>query len=203
MNIPELEYIASHLTLAECRRLVASLHFVSFELPALSESQQKIPKDMSCLNLIMKWNNGNEGKEKTHEHVARRLRQIGKKDIADWLGVTVFHNLAKDVEDALLHPGFIGDENKFNYQFVTFKDSDTIEIDQWNILDSIMYIMLIGIFGSILFTCWRYIMLTFTKEHNPGNEEVELLRKLRSYNDVNIDEQIADEEEECQSGIER
>lgn len=33
VNISELEYLAGHLELEECRRLVAALHYDTFELP--------------------------------------------------------------------------------------------------------------------------------------------------------------------------
>lgn len=33
INLSELEYIASHLDPFECRRLIAALHYNSYELP--------------------------------------------------------------------------------------------------------------------------------------------------------------------------
>lgn len=33
VNLSELEYLAAHLELSECRRLVAALHYDGYELP--------------------------------------------------------------------------------------------------------------------------------------------------------------------------
>jgi hypothetical protein len=188
MNIPELEYVANHLTLKECRWLVASLHFVSFKLPALSAEQYD---DVPCIKLLVKWNNGKnswEGKGKTHEDIARRLRQIGRKDLADWLGNTVFHKLAMEVEHVLENPGFVAKDND-KYDFAVFNSNDKTNADEWNTLDTIIYLLLIGVVGTLVFTYWRILVLTFTEEENLTNEvlDTELSRNLLSYDDCNLD----------------
>lgn len=38
VNLPELEYLAAHLSPSECRHLVAALHYKTFELPRSLEA---------------------------------------------------------------------------------------------------------------------------------------------------------------------
>lgn len=163
MNIPELEYIANHLTSKECRRLVASLHFEPSDVPALFE--QKVPEDVACIKLLIKWNNGQEnweGKGKTHEDVARKLRAIGRRDVADWLGATVFHRLALDLDDALLNSFQTANTNEDTNNLLS--DVDTVEKrNEWIVLDSILSVVLVGIVGTILVTCWNILVLSFTR----------------------------------------
>uniref|UniRef100_A0ABD2X9V8 Death domain-containing protein n=1 Tax=Trichogramma kaykai TaxID=54128 RepID=A0ABD2X9V8_9HYME len=121
LNLQELEYLAAHLRAKECRLLVAALHFDSYELPkqlreageALFElrtsevesiiwlafgSEAAISKKIPCLRQLLHWNSSpGEGAGKTHQHLEHRLRQIGRRDLADWLGRTTFRELGKDV----------------------------------------------------------------------------------------------------------
>ncbi|XP_014235988.1 uncharacterized protein LOC106658502 [Trichogramma pretiosum] len=99
LNLQELEYLAAHLRAKECRLLVAALHFDSYELPKqLSEAEAAISKKIPCLRQLLHWNSSpGEGAGKTHQHLEHRLRQIGRRDLADWLGKTTFRELGKDV----------------------------------------------------------------------------------------------------------
>ncbi|RZC41116.1 L-xylulose reductase, partial [Asbolus verrucosus] len=103
LNFAELEYLADHLLPEECRRLVAAAHFKSYMEPNfLDQAERAIPKDEPCLQLLLHWNSAEgEGRGETHEALEHRLRQMGKYELADWLGKTVFHQLGEDLENSL------------------------------------------------------------------------------------------------------
>lgn len=51
------------------------------------------------MNALLHWNSAaGEGKGETHEAIEHRLRQLGRYDLADWLGNTVFHQLGEDLQ---------------------------------------------------------------------------------------------------------
>lgn len=122
LNLTELQYLADHLHIEQCRKLVAALHFKSYEKPnALNNASEcfsistsflifliaeaKITKDTSCIYLLLHWNSSkNEGKGETHEIIQHRLRQIGREDLAEWLGKTTFQELGKDIRAGLNFP---------------------------------------------------------------------------------------------------
>lgn len=188
MNIPELRYIANHLTLKECRRVVASLHFEANDMPALLE--QKVPDGVPCIKLLIKWN-GEEGKTKTHEDIARELRLIGRYDVADWLGVTLFHKLSDDLDDALLNSFSDTDENEDDV-YPRFKNTSYDSRRQWVMIDSVLYVLLMGIIGAILLTLWRMLVLSFSRTDKTVIEEEELC--LFSNHDIDDDDDIEDAE---------
>ncbi|KAF5282904.1 hypothetical protein FQR65_LT14181 [Abscondita terminalis] len=106
LNLPELQYLADHLHPEECRRLIASLHFNTYEEPhALDVAEVNVSKDLPCIRMLLHWNSQpGEGKGETHEVLQHRLRQIGRVDLADWIGKTVFHELGQEMLDDLKHP---------------------------------------------------------------------------------------------------
>ncbi|KAJ8948438.1 hypothetical protein NQ318_007961, partial [Aromia moschata] len=103
LNTAELQYLADHLTPEECRRLIAAAHFKSYQEPnALDQAERKVSKDVPCIALLHHWNSQQgEGKGETHELLEHRLRQMEKNELADWLGRTVFHELAVDLNRSL------------------------------------------------------------------------------------------------------
>ncbi|KAG5896210.1 hypothetical protein JTB14_009712 [Gonioctena quinquepunctata] len=103
LNSAELQYLADHLTIEECRRLVAAAHFKFYQEPnSLDQAERKISKDLSCIEQLHHWNSEpGEGKGETHEVLEHRLRQMGKYGLADWLGRTVFHELALDLNRSI------------------------------------------------------------------------------------------------------
>ncbi|KAJ8682303.1 hypothetical protein QAD02_018095 [Eretmocerus hayati] len=110
INLSEFRYLANHLKPFECRRLVAALHYDTYELPEdLDEAARKLSKDMKCLNLLLHWNSAeSEGRGETHAVLEQRLRQLGHKKLADWLGKTTFKELSKDLLNSVNQP--IADE---------------------------------------------------------------------------------------------
>lgn len=67
--------------------------------------ERRIPEDISCLRLLLHWNSAaGEGLGETHEILRERLIFIGRKDLADWLGKTVFKELGAELENDLDNP---------------------------------------------------------------------------------------------------
>lgn len=70
--------------------------------------------------MLLHWNSAEgEGRGETHEAVEHRLRQMGRYDLADWLGKTVFHQLGKDLERSVDSPfqQLANTTSKLVYQF--------------------------------------------------------------------------------------
>ncbi|XP_044766759.1 uncharacterized protein LOC123322805 [Coccinella septempunctata] len=163
INIPELHYLADHLTSEECRKLVAAAHFKNYELPnALSEAELKVTKDLSCFQLLLHWNSSpGEGKGQTHEILEHRLRQLGKYQLADTLGKTVFDEIGKDLEMAL-ESGLKNSDNEStsedSFEDATVKYEDPTE---WTPIDSILFSLLSVLLIACAFVCgivlFRYV----------------------------------------------
>ena len=61
--------------------------------------------DIPCIRHLAHWNSSPaEGKGKTHEALAHRLRQINRNDLADWLGKSAFMQIGKDLGRAMVKP---------------------------------------------------------------------------------------------------
>lgn len=103
MNVAELQYIANHLHSEECRKLCAYIHFKSFEPPLdANQAENNVPRNIPCLQLLLHWNSEvGEGKGQTHEILYNRLNQIGRQDLAEWLGKMVYHQLGLDLKNNL------------------------------------------------------------------------------------------------------
>ncbi|XP_074025827.1 uncharacterized protein [Leptinotarsa decemlineata] len=156
LNSAELQYLADHLTSEECRRLIAAAHFETYQEPnSLDQAQRKIPKDLPCIQQLHHWNSEpGEGKGDTHEALAHRLRQMGKIELADWLGKTVFHQLAVDLNRSL--------EGSLK-ELAAEKTSEKIlfgptlvpivrysESAEWSMIDTFLYAILLGLILTIL-----------------------------------------------------
>ncbi|XP_043524351.1 uncharacterized protein LOC122536227 [Frieseomelitta varia] len=106
VNLNELQYLAARLNPFECRRLIAALHYTSYELPSnLADAERNVDDDIPCIRHLAHWNSSPaEGKGKTHEVLAHRLRQINRNDLADWLGKSAFMQIGKDLGRAVVKP---------------------------------------------------------------------------------------------------
>ncbi|CAL7936061.1 unnamed protein product [Xylocopa violacea] len=104
VNFNELEYLAARLNPFECRRLIAALHYTSYELPkTLAGAERNVDDDVPCIRHLLHWNSSpNEGRGDTHEVLTHRLRQINRNDLADWLGKSAFRQLGKDLDRAMV-----------------------------------------------------------------------------------------------------
>lgn len=111
MNIEDFEYIAKQLSKSECRRLVAALYFVSYELPhSVKYAEKMIHHDTTCLTLLLEWNSGKDewmGAGKSHEIVRRRLMQLDKIWLARWLDHHVYYRLSKDLDNTLMSDQYL------------------------------------------------------------------------------------------------
>lgn len=63
------------------------------------------PKGISCLRLLEHWNT-HEGKRQSFHQLALRLRQLGKKDVADRLAKSVSNEKIAEVQESFLSDPF-------------------------------------------------------------------------------------------------
>ncbi|XP_066137843.1 uncharacterized protein [Euwallacea fornicatus] len=190
LNAAELQYLADHLTPEECRKLVAAAHFQGFDQPnALDQAERKIPKDIPCLEHLHHWNSQTgEGKGETHEILEHRLRQIGKSELADWLGKAVFHELGSELQKAIQEGliNFVTTENSSEVPVITLEPLEPkIENpSNYNIMDYFLYCLAAGIGLTILGLLLKLILnklrqkLKQRKRRTP--EEHELLETYSS-----------------------
>ncbi|CAF4841538.1 unnamed protein product [Pieris macdunnoughi] len=171
MNNSEFSFIAKSLSEAECLQLVPSLYTNTYEFPKTKIIQTKKP----CLQLLLEWSNEKDSLSKTHEFLAHRLRQIGRKDLAKWLGGVVFYRLAKDVNDTLLQKPFR--ENITQCTHNDNKDNDDINDGAWNSLDSVLCAVFIVLAASLLVICCRTFWLFILTETKVINEENNLVER--------------------------
>ncbi|XP_076226651.1 uncharacterized protein LOC143174871 [Nomia melanderi] len=153
VNINELEYLASRLNPFECRRLIAALHYTAYELPNnLAEAERNVDDDIPCIRHLIHWNSSPaEGKGKTHESLAHRLRQINRNELADWLGKSAFTQLGKDLSRAVENSftELAKEEREFAVP-VTLVPKPYDESDPWIQIDIILLAVLLGLLGTLL-----------------------------------------------------
>ncbi|XP_064074201.1 uncharacterized protein LOC135193874 [Vanessa tameamea] len=177
-----LIHIASHLSQNDCRKLIASLRYESYEMPTnLTEDETKIPKDIPCIKLLFDYSNGTEpwqGENKTHEQISRRLRQIGKSDLADWLGKAVFHQFAKDINDTLLQNPFAEYRTQSALNTKLLNDKETFVEAEWDNIDIMLWMVLAGLLVSLAFSCCRILYLSCAriKRRSTNEETIPLLK---------------------------
>ncbi|XP_030036575.2 uncharacterized protein LOC115452248 [Manduca sexta] len=196
INVSELLYLSHKLTPKVCRKLYAALQFLTYDLPAtLTAVEQRISSNETCFKLLAKWNSGTEkweGKGKSHIEVEHRLRQIGRRDLADWLGKTVFHKLSVNVMDAL-SDSFIENDTELPVLKLYQKARENDEC-YWTMLDSVLWFVLIGVIGMILVTLCRIIYLACKKRAAKKNGHEEMLDLLNRENVDSDQETIFDYE---------
>ncbi|XP_075984566.1 uncharacterized protein LOC142982111 [Anticarsia gemmatalis] len=191
INLHDFVYLSDHLTVEECHKLFASLHFVSYDLPStMNVAEKRVPQNIPCIKLLLKWNSGQEkweGKRRTHMEVEHRLRQIGRNDLADWLGSAVFHNLAVDMNNSLVNASyFIVNSKSLQHKLVTDKGAK-MDGQDWTTLDSILWAALIGLLGSIVIVFFRLLFLTYRRaimSRKGGEEFIDLLSVASVESDV-------------------
>ncbi|XP_072748116.1 uncharacterized protein [Anoplolepis gracilipes] len=154
VNLSELEYLAARLDPFECRRLIAALHYTTYDLPKnLAAAERKVDEEIPCLRQLLHWNSSpGEGRGKTHATIAHRLRQLNRNDLADWLGKTAFKQLGKDLDDAIA-PSFenLTQEEMETSTFFTTVESIvwTREEDPWIAIDTVLMALMLGLLGTL------------------------------------------------------
>ncbi|KOX77510.1 Facilitated trehalose transporter Tret1 [Melipona quadrifasciata] len=168
VNLNELQYLAARLNPFECRRLIAALHYTTYELPSnLADAERNVDDDIPCVRHLVHWNSSPaEGKGKTHEVLAHRLRQINRNDLADWLGKSAavmkpFDELSK--EETELPQNHIEIFFFLSPHPVTLEPSKR-EKDPWTQVDVILMATLLGLLGTLL-TLICYTVLQRIRQH--------------------------------------
>lgn len=65
--------------------------------------ERNVDETIPCIRHLVHWNSAPaEGKGTTHEILTHRLRQLGRDDLADWLGKSTFKQLGKDLQRAMI-----------------------------------------------------------------------------------------------------
>ncbi|CAL1687451.1 unnamed protein product [Lasius platythorax] len=172
VNLSELEYLAARLDPFECRRLIAALHYTTYDLPKnLAAAERKVDEEISCLRQLLHWNSSpGEGRGKTHAAIAHRLRQLNRDDLADWLGKTAFKQLGKDLDDAVA-PSFeeLADEEMETSTFFTTAESTvywTREEDPWFSIDTVLMALMLGLLGTLFVLIVAIIVHTIKSNKN-------------------------------------
>ena len=103
LNNQEILFVADHLSHNECRKLSEALHMHHWNLdhPVTGAHEP----NQSCYQLIKHWDT-HEGKGQTFHDLAQRLNQIGRRDLADKLSKTVYHEKSEAVRRNFLDDPF-------------------------------------------------------------------------------------------------
>lgn len=103
LNIHQLQYVADHLEMKECRKLVAALQQDTYELKKLSDNLDEPKKP--CLSLLLQWDREN-GVGKSFDDLAFRLGQIGRSDLSEKLSKSVYEEKADELDRLFLKDPF-------------------------------------------------------------------------------------------------
>jgi flagellar biosynthesis/type III secretory pathway M-ring protein FliF/YscJ len=167
VNLQQFKYIADHLSVKECRKLVAALNDPNFELEInMAAAERAIPEDISCLRLLLHWNSQpGKGKGASHVTLVHRLKQLGHDELAVWLSGTVFRQLEQDLNRTLLMNPFkeLGQDNATDTEQGTAtptEEEQKEEEDHWQPIDTVLLIVLLFLVFLIVFIpapfVWRY-----------------------------------------------
>ncbi|XP_015596562.2 uncharacterized protein LOC107268365 [Cephus cinctus] len=154
INLSELEYVAARLDSNECRRLIAALHYTTYELPqSMEAAERKVDEEIPCIRQLLHWNSSpQEGKGKTHEDLERRLRQLNRNDLADWLGKTAFKQLGTDLQRSIdCVFGKLGKQESETTYPITMESLDESEEENpWLPIDTILMALMMALLASLL-----------------------------------------------------
>ncbi|XP_016904222.1 uncharacterized protein LOC107992708 [Apis cerana] len=153
VNLNELEYLAARLNHFECRRLIAALHYTTYELPRdLAGAERNVDESIPCIRHLVHWNSAPaEGKGTTHEILTHRLRQLGRDDLADWLGKSTFKQLGKDLQRAMVTTfEELGKQETELPHPVTLEPRKREKEDPWLQIDVILIAILLALLGTLL-----------------------------------------------------
>ncbi|XP_015174805.1 PREDICTED: uncharacterized protein LOC107065532 [Polistes dominula] len=154
VNLNQLEYIAARLDPFECRRLIAALHYTSYELPmSLAAAERTIDEEIPCIRHLIHWNSSPaEGLGQSHEALVHRLRALGRDDLADWLGKSTFKQLGMDMARIMDQPFDKLGEQETEASFpLTINPIEMLEDDDyWSQLNIVLLAIMLGLMGTLL-----------------------------------------------------
>ncbi|XP_076169663.1 uncharacterized protein LOC143147867 [Ptiloglossa arizonensis] len=204
INLNELEYLAARLNPFECRRLIAALHYTSYDLPnSLAAAERNVDNEIPCIRHLIHWNGSPaEGKGQTHEILSHRLRQINRNDLADWLGKSTFSQLGKDLDRAVAKAfvEHVKEETEPSFP-ITLEPSSAYKEDSWLQIDIILLAILLGLLGTLITLICATILLRAEqrfrktkykkldeKETDDENQNVQKKRDRMKYSTESSDE---------------
>ena len=103
LNIHQLQWLADHMKVKDCRKLVESLHMKTFELE--HKLSGKAEPHMSCVNLLVKWDR-EEGRGKSYNNIVIRLKEMGLADLAGKFTKIVMKEMDDQVRTPVTSRGF-------------------------------------------------------------------------------------------------
>ena len=99
MNLGQMQYVADHLTTRQCRQLIEALSYDRIVIEVLP-SGAKVA-NVSCIRLLLLWDR-TDGRGQSFTELSVRLKQIGRRDIADYLSSSVYGEKVGAVYTAML-----------------------------------------------------------------------------------------------------
>lgn len=103
LNIHQLQMVADHLKIKECKKLVNALHQNTFELKQDIEQSDELNKP--CIALLLQWDR-TDGDSKSFDDLAFRLGQIGRTDLSEKLSKSVYGEKADALDKLFLNDPF-------------------------------------------------------------------------------------------------
>ncbi|XP_046141617.1 uncharacterized protein LOC114871017 [Osmia bicornis bicornis] len=205
VNLDELKYLAARLNPFECRRLIAALHYTTYELPnTLAAAERNVDDEIPCIRHLLHWNSSPaEGKGKTHEAIAHRLRQINRSDLADWLSKSAFMQLGKDLGRAVVKAfDELSKEETEPSHPVTLEPIKTYreEEDPWVQIDTVLMAILLGLLGTLLTLICATIFKKI-RDHLRKNKYKKLAQKETQNKEEKMEEKRIKYVTESSSGI--
>ncbi|XP_014247589.1 uncharacterized protein LOC106665601 isoform X2 [Cimex lectularius] len=106
ITLAELEYVADHLSSVECSKLIIALQMDKGKNLEDCEPECISMESMlqSCLANLIQWNS--KAADETQADLSRRLLQIGRKDLGNWLTRTVFDELGYHINESIVKDPF-------------------------------------------------------------------------------------------------
>ncbi|XP_065338830.1 uncharacterized protein LOC135938819 [Cloeon dipterum] len=103
ITMAQMEYIANHISQADCRRLVASLRSTSSENEKRSIMEGlEIPATTECKTLLVAWSEEDRANDKVLSLVTHRLHQLHYPTLANWLSISALIEVENQLRKRLL-----------------------------------------------------------------------------------------------------
>lgn len=123
------------------------------------------PKGVSCLRLLEHWNT-HEGKRQSFHQLALRLRQLGKKDVADRLAKSVSSEKIAEVQESFLSDPF---KSRIHTNSPLLQESPHVEtpepepkeVQHWTAFETIVSVFLSLTGAVVLFIIGMSVLKCF------------------------------------------